>query len=284
MSRFREQFGGGQVKLWVETRVSLAQQPSRCVRTAWVFHSDQDAIAVQQMLLQGCTELFKDPRLVAGSRCCSACRSRKPCSEFARRQVGRAQPTCKLCTLSEEHTKQETRSARLESRRLLASKVPLPKPRPSSARQAELAKKWQQIKLGARWHCDSTWRKIHVVTYVVNEVHALCTAPEIYRDRCSGCGECVLCIFDHGRRRKRIVPPKPPPPPPRRPIKSTVFDPVPVAVLVHWEWLRPLWQWILSRYLLRLRELRLCKLLRFSFCAFKWRWNDYSDEDNDRPD
>lgn len=158
MGRFRKQFGDGQVQLWVETKVNLAQQPSRTVRRAWVFNTDEEATTVKKMLLEGCCSLFKDPRLVAGSRGCSSCQTRKPCSEFAQRQVNRAAPTCRLCTLSEERTKQEKRKARLESLRADASQMRLPKPRGMSKSDA-LAQKWCLVRKAVQGRWDQAWRR-----------------------------------------------------------------------------------------------------------------------------
>jgi hypothetical protein len=72
---------------------------------------------------------------------------------------------------------------------------------------------------------------------------------------------------------------------------STVFDPLPAAVLDKWlatmplaeldRWFQASWQQIWSRCLLRLRGQRLCKLLER---AFKWHWSDYSDEENNGTD
>ena len=244
----RKQFGESSVKLWVETRITLEQQPPRYVRTAWTLKTAHEALCVQRQLLNRSYELLKDARRLFGSRRCSGCGVCKQRCDFAQRQITRSEATCKQCTLANENQKRDQKKLRLESSRVKASQVPLPKPRPPAN---EL---W--VGLIARYRLD--WWAKEVNRRVVSVLKFRLRARKLrrwwriccVRHACSIHARLrdlvrasVMCWHSRCKERSVFVPPKPRPR--RRPHRGTVFDSVPAAVQERW--LRHRWVRLLLR-------------------------------------
>lgn len=225
----RSSLGDGGVKLWVETRITLEQQPTRFICTAWTLSPDDDTVAIQQKLVQGSYELLKSAKMQSGSRRCSLCEVCTDRCGFAQRQLRRAAPCCKRCTQQGELVKQVEKKARTESQRLLASQVPLPKPRPTLERQAALEMQWERIasrpKMCIRVHWElfgspqARFLRSLQETVFVCYVHG--RIPHKMRSKLGELtGECVWCWHlrrkrYHARRRAghTFTPPAPRPPP-----------------------------------------------------------------------